>query len=275
MALMLKRLILLALTLAALLAAETKIVLIAGTPSHPPGMHEYNAGMLLLAKCLRQNGVNAIALKNGWPADESVLEGSAAIAIFSDGGAKHPALPHLDTLAKLMARGTGFAGIHYAVEVPVDRGGPEFLNWLGGYYETGYSKNPVNEVEVTQASPLHPISHGWTTYQLKDEWYYKIRFRPTDARVTPILTTMLPKDAPQRETLAWVTERADGGRSFGFTGAHFHVNWGKLESRRLVVNALLWIAKVPVPADGAKCEIADDDLALNLDDKPAPPPRKK
>ena len=36
-------------------APPTKIVIVAGTPSHGPGEHEFNAGSMLLAKCLRQN----------------------------------------------------------------------------------------------------------------------------------------------------------------------------------------------------------------------------
>src|SRR5262249_50321422 len=34
------------------LAEAKKIVLVAGTPSHGPGDHEFNAGVLLLKKCL-------------------------------------------------------------------------------------------------------------------------------------------------------------------------------------------------------------------------------
>src|SRR5438034_6550892 len=37
---------------APLSAADKKIVLIAGPPSHGPGEHEFNAGVLLLKKCL-------------------------------------------------------------------------------------------------------------------------------------------------------------------------------------------------------------------------------
>ena len=33
-------------------AADKKIVLIAGKPSHGPGEHEHNAGLLLFQKCL-------------------------------------------------------------------------------------------------------------------------------------------------------------------------------------------------------------------------------
>ncbi len=31
---------------------KKKLVIIAGKPSHPPGMHEFNAGVQLIAKCL-------------------------------------------------------------------------------------------------------------------------------------------------------------------------------------------------------------------------------
>jgi hypothetical protein len=37
--------------------------------------------------------------------------------------------------------------------------------------------------------------------------------------------------------------------------------------RRMVVNAILWSAKVDVPRGGAKCDITPEDLAANLDEK--------
>src|SRR5256885_7167668 len=52
--------------------------------------------------------------------------------------------------------------------------------------------------------------------------------------------------------MAWAFERADGGRSFGFTGGHVHNNWANEDYRRLMVNAILWSAKIDVPAEGAK-----------------------
>ena len=36
------------------------------------------------------------------------------------------------------------------------------------------------------------------------------------------------------ETVAWAWERPDGGRSFGFSGLHFHDHWKRPEYRRLV-----------------------------------------
>ena len=33
-------------------ASKPKLVIVAGKPSHPPRMHEFNAGVQLLARCL-------------------------------------------------------------------------------------------------------------------------------------------------------------------------------------------------------------------------------
>jgi type 1 glutamine amidotransferase len=269
---MLRAGLLLLLAIASAFAAPRKIVLVAGSPSHGPGEHEFNAGVILIEKSLRQNkDIEPVIVKNGWPADESILDGAASIVFYLDGGDKSPLIQQdrLAKLGKLMDKGVGMACIHYAVEIPKDNGGRELLKWIGGYYERPYSTNPINMVEVTQASPKHPISRGWKTFELKDEWYYKIRFDPSDKRVTPILTTMLPKAAPVKETIAWATQREDGGRGFGFTGAHFHANWGNKDFRTLLINAILWTAKIDVPRNGAKADITPEDVTKNLDPKPA------
>ncbi|HEV3260380.1 MAG TPA: thioesterase, partial [Gemmataceae bacterium] len=71
----------------------------------------------------------------------------------------------------------------------------------------------------------------------------------------------------REEIVAWAYERPNGGRSFGFNGGHFHRNWGDKNVRRLVVNAILWTAKVKVPEGGAKGEFDPADLKKNLDRK--------
>jgi hypothetical protein len=75
------------------------------------------------------------------------------------------------------------------------------------------------------------------------------------------------------EVLAWTYERGDGGRAFGFTGAHFHKNWGNPDFRTLVLNAILWTAKVDVPSTGTKSEVTEEELKMNLD--PKTPPKQK
>ncbi|HEV3310222.1 MAG TPA: ThuA domain-containing protein [Chloroflexota bacterium] len=269
-------------------ADNAKIILVAGRPSHGPGDHEFNAGCKLMAKCLGDlPGVEPVFVAGGWPKDESVFEGARAVVFFMDGGGGHPMIQkdHLETIQKLMDKGVGLACLHYAVEVPKGKPGDKFLDWLGGYYETGFSTNPHWVAEL-KSMPDHPITRGVKPFSIKDEWYFNIRFRPEMKGITPILSAK-PDDQTRQgvsssprgpythileakgrdEVLAWCVERSDGGRGFGFTGAHAHKNWGEPNFRKLVLNAVLWTAKLDVPNEGVECNISNDDLKQNLDDK--------
>ena len=67
-----------------------KLVLVAGKPSHPPRMHEFNAGVQLLAKCLSDfPGLDVQVSLNGWPKEESMFDGADAVVFFMDGGRGH------------------------------------------------------------------------------------------------------------------------------------------------------------------------------------------
>ena len=44
--------------------AKKTIVMIAGKPSHGPGQHEHNAGVLLFKKCLEENAASAVEIKH-------------------------------------------------------------------------------------------------------------------------------------------------------------------------------------------------------------------
>ncbi len=251
------------------LAADTKIVLIAGVPSHGPGDHEFNAGVTLLAGWLgKMPGIEPVIVRGGWPTDESVLDGAKSVVFYMDGGSAHPMIQgsRMRTMKRLMDKGVGLVCLHYAVEFPKREVGEQILDWLGGYYETGYSTNPHNDVLVTP-SEKHAIARGVKAFQANDEWYYKIRFRPDDKRVTSILTATLPKAGTNVETVAWATERVGGGRSFGFTGGHVHRNWGIPDFRKLVLNAILWTANLHVPRGGAESTVTEEELKAGLDPK--------
>lgn len=284
---------------------KQKLVLIAGKPSHPPMQHEFRAGSIVLEKCL-QNIPDLVVERHdgGWVNDEATFTDADAIVIYSDGGGKHPAIQdnHLETLRGLIAKGIGFACMHYGVEVPVEKGGKEFQQWLGGHYESHYSCNPMWEPKF-ESFPQHPVSNGVKPFQIKDEWYINMRFRPafgdgikpaTDGKAsfTPLLVAV-PSDAVrdgpyvyppgpyphiqaekgQPEAMMWAVEREDGGRSFGFTGGHFHLNWGNDDFRKIVLNALLWVSKVEVPENGVSSTITEEELHQNLDPKPQPKPK--
>jgi len=273
-------------------AADTKVVLLAGTRSHGAGEHEFRAGCLLLAECLRTvPGVQAIVVTNGWPTEMSVFDGAATVIMYADGGAGHPAIrpDRLKVIDGLVHKGTGIGALHYGVEVPVGDPGFAMLRWTGGYFEAFWSVNPTWKAEFSRL-PNHPITRGVQPFSIEDEWYYHLRFVPDSMGITPILAVVPPADTLDRadgphsgnpfvrasvakgdaQTLMWAYDRPTaegGGRGFGFTGGHFHKNWGHPEFRKLVLNAILWSAGLEIPAQGLGVSLSPAQLAANLDVK--------
>ena len=254
------------------LEGKKKIVLVAGKPSHRPGEHEFPAGVHAIQNSLDQvPDVIAADYYEGWPSDPTAFDNADSVLFYMDGGSGHPAIfgDRLKQLEEVTGRGVGMVCVHYAVEVPKDDGGSQFKKWIGGYYETHYSINPHWTADVS-VNKDHPIANGVEDFTILDEWYYNMRFRPDMEAVTPILTGVPPdetrrtdaaKEHPgRREILAWASEREDGGRGFGFTGGHFHNCWGDENFRKVVLNALLWTARMEVPEGGVETTLTDDEL---------------
>ncbi len=271
-------------------AADKKIILVAGGASHGSGDHEHRAGCLLFQACLdKVPGIKTEVYTGGWVPDVKVFDGADAIVIYSDGGGGHPFIQQnrLQVLGELMKKGVGLGCVHYAVEVPTQKGGKEWLDWIGGYFEVNWSVNPFWEADF-KTLPEHAVTRGVKPFKQNDEWYYHMRFQPEMKGVTPILSALPPdktlnrRDGPhennpfvreavltnkQPQHVMWVYERPDGGRGFGFTGGHSHKFWANDSFRTVVLNAILWIAKVEVPENGVACALSADDLKVNLDDK--------
>ena len=285
---------------AATAAKPRKLVLIAGSPSHPPGMHEFRAGTLLLEKRLAQVPTLSVERHDGgWVEDEATLDDADAVVIYSDGGRKHPLADkrRLAIMERQVRRGVGLGCMHYGVEVLRDDAGEEFKRWLGGYYEHQWSCNPIWTPSFESLLD-HPVSNGVRPFAVEDEWYFNMRFRDgfdvSSRRVvggavfTPILVAKPSdeiRDGPyvypkgpyphiqankgRNETMLWTLQRPDGGRGFGFTGGHFHRNWQNDEYRKVVMNAICWLSGVTVPALGVgSSSVTDAELERNLDPKP-------
>ncbi|MDB4614192.1 ThuA domain-containing protein [bacterium] len=278
-----------------------KLVIVAGKPSHPPGMHEFNAGVKLLHKCLKDfGGVKTYVVLNGWPEDESIFDDADAIVFYMDGSRKHELVQEdgrrLKLADKWTEKGVGIGCMHYGVEVLKDQAGKQFQEWIGGHYDHMFSCNPIWEPNFAQL-PKHPITNGVKPFKAKDEWYFNMRFlagvdgntpKEIDGmKFVPILVAS-PSDEVRNgpyvyprgpyehiqaskgraEAMMWTVERPDGGRGFGFTGGHFHDNWGNDDYRKTVLNAMVWLAKAEVPANGIESKLTAEDLKANLDDKP-------
>lgn len=285
--------------------SSKKIVIVAGKPSHPPRMHEFNAGVQLLHKCLKDvEGIDAHFVLNGWPTDEAVFDDADAIIFYMDGGPRHEVVQEegrrMKLIDKLNEKGVGIGCMHYGVEIVPDQAGKEFKRWIGGHYEHMFSCNPIWEPSFT-TFPEHAITRGVGPFKISDEWYFNMRFvsdlpgnEPAEVdgvKFTPILVAspsddvrdgpyVYPKgpyehiqaNAARGEAMMWTIERADGGRGFGFTGGHFHDNWGDENFRKVVLNAMVWLSGAEVPREGVESKLEAGDLDENLDPKPA---RKK
>ena len=270
-------------------AAKKKIVFVAGKPSHGFGAHEHNAGCMLLAKCINDNmpNVEAVVYKNGWPGNASAFDNAAAVIIYCDGGGGHVAIPHLKDVDEMVKKGVGIGCIHYGVEVPKGDPGEAMLRWTGGYFETNWSVNPHWTADFKEL-PKHPVTNGVKPFTTNDEWYYNMRFNEALKGVTPILTAIPPDNTRQGkddahggnpyvrehkgnpEHMVWVFERPDGGRGFGCTGGHVHWNWAQDDFRKCILNSIVWIAKVDVPADGVPSKRPTVDELVANQDEPVP-----
>lgn len=280
-----------ALSLAFEAAAEpTKILFLAGPRSHASGDHEFNAGCLLLAKALNeQSGLEVEAtVIQGWPEDESVFDGVAAAIIYSDSTkVVGKGWEKTDAMAKA---GVGLMFMHYAVHPSKEQGEQYFQPWIGGAFETGYSVNP-HWVADLKTLPDHPISNGVTDLvRAYDEFYYSMRFREDRSQVKDLVTAVPTKERLKRiinlwnengingigkpQTLMWGVEREDGGRGVGFTGGHYHRNWAIDGFRKIVLNAIVWVAGMEVPEAGVLSKpVTEDEINENLDDYGKPNPR--
>lgn len=159
------------------------------------------------------------------------------------------------------------------------------LGWIGGYFETDWSVNPHWTARF-ETLPDHPITRGVDPFEVKDEWYYHMRFLPQMTGIVPILSAHPPKqtlsrpDGPhsgnphvrkaveggESQHVAWALDRPDGGRGFGFTGLHFHDNLGNDDFRKLLLNAIVWTAGATVPEGGvASPTPTQDELEANQD----------
>ncbi len=245
-----------------------KVVFLPGRQSHGWSGHAYTADCKLLARILndRAPAIEATVVEGGWPKDVRVLDGAAAIVIACDGNSLLGSESNWKALDDLANKGVGIAFLHYAL----DSGKPYgryLLDWIGGYYEQHWSVNPSWLARFTSL-PEHPVTRGVKPFKIRDEWYYHMRFRESMGGVTPILTAVPPDstrkgpDGPHSgnptvrsrmgmpEHVAWAYERPNGGRGFGCTGGHTHWVYAQNDFRKLMLNAMCWIAGVEVPPDG-------------------------
>ncbi|HKS57769.1 MAG TPA: ThuA domain-containing protein [Steroidobacteraceae bacterium] len=245
--------------------APRKIVLIGGPKSEAPGRHDYANAVRVLDQLLHSSpdlqNVVVQSHPSRWP-DDAALDGASTVVWYFDGLDQHPLLEparraHFDAL---MRKGVGLVVLHQASTVPTGERTFDLQPWLGGM-RYGMFDRATEMAEITPAAPAHPVSRGVGAFKYLDEFYPTLRWQKSDA-LQPILRARLHVEfregqdlvigAPVTSTIAWVYERAGGGRAFGFTGGHYLASLDQPAVRKLILNAIAWTAHVDVPAGGVR-----------------------
>lgn len=262
-------------------AREKKIVLIAGKKSHGPGEHEYLKSVRLLKVLLDRapnlKGIKTEIYYNGWPDDPKVLDSADTIVMISDGMEWLPWGMSEDRVAimqKEMDRGCGYVTLHFTTYVPA-KYGKQALEWNGAFVDYDgdlkfRSTLKTTETDVVLVDRKHPVLRGVKPYHYKDEFYYKLHFADPPAKVEPLVRVTSLDSTPSGQTVAWALERKNGSRSVGMTYGHYFENWRLDDYRKLILNAIVWSAKIKVPKSGVTSNYIEDAEVDKAIGSPAP-----
>lgn len=252
--------------------APARVLIVAGPSSHPPGTHEVAAGARLLKHCLDATELVKAEIVTEWPATGDKLFADVASVVFIGDLFPPEVMPNRDTVMKhlgaMTARGCGVVCVHYATGLEAKHvaadGDHPLLHWTGGYFATRCNHHKsvakvFKEATVEPGKGEHPVNRGWKAFTLHDEPYINNYFgKDGPAKgVTALATALLPPEKPNRETVAWAADRADGGRGVGVVMPHFYRSWRIDDFRTLVLNAIVWTAKREVPKAGARVKLPD------------------
>ena len=240
-------------------AAEPQRLLLLGQgpDGHPAGTHEYMPGLAVLADCLestRNLEVSIIRADEPWAEGPAILEKADGAVVFLSEGAKWLSAdsPRLEAFRALAKRGGGLTVIHWGMGTKPPENIAAFVELFGGCHGGPDRRYKVVDTKLTVAAPAHVIASGIDDVDVHEEFYYQLKLPKAADRVRPVMQAVMEGRA---ETVAWAYDRADGGRSFGFSGLHFHDNWRHEAYRRLVTQGVLWTLRREIPARGVTVDV--------------------
>ena len=256
-------------------SAPTRIVLIGGPKSEGPARHDYPIAIRLLKSFLdsspdvgRGGRIVVDAYPDGWPDDPAALESASSVVWYFDGVDRHPLLDvaRRSVFERLMRRGVGLVALHQAATVPENDRALGLERWLGAARH-GMFDRAMQDALLVPIAPAHPVTRGVKAFAYHDEFYPTYRIAPRGRGITALLRARLQADyrggkeleddRPSLHNVAWAFERAGGGRAFTFSGGHYLTAFDQPELRKLLLNAILWSARIEVPRRGVRSGFAD------------------
>lgn len=238
----------------------TRVVLFGAARDHSRGTHEYLAGLRVIAACLeKQPGVEILTIRTDRPMEsQKALPPRPDVLVGFFYGQQVHADPVWRTyIDDQLARGAGFVLLHRALQGNGDAG--RWIQRCAGAYHGESDRKYATVETLLHVSAGHSVARGLHDFRVRDEFYYRLKFLPSVERLKPILQADIDGAS---QTVAWAWQRPDGGRSFAFSGCHFHQNFELPEYRRLIIQAVLWTAHRPIPETGMPVDVDPEVLQL-------------
>jgi quercetin dioxygenase-like cupin family protein/type 1 glutamine amidotransferase len=258
---------------AATLPSPLTIVLIGGEKQgYPVVEHDYPDGILAIERLIEGSpqlqALNPVikAFPAGFPSDLSQIADADVVVLYFGDDYRPPRMTNpledparLAAMERLMAKGAGLIALHQASTVADQTSPVPFADWLGAV-RFGMADRSTEIAPVEVSAGANPVANGLKAFNYLDEFYSTIIFSKT-TKVTPILIAKnhiqtrnnkpVFEEPPADHVIAWAAERPNGGRSFGFTGAHYLAVFDQPVIRTALLNAILWTSKREVPPGGA------------------------
>ncbi len=209
---------------------------------HPAATHEYEQGLTLLHGLLssrKQISVRLLPADEPWSDGPELLDGADGVVLFLAEGARWLSADQarLRAFVQLAERKGGLSCLHWAMGSKTAEPVPAFAKLFGGCHGGPDRKYRFLETTLRPAAGDHAVTRGIEPLRIRDEFYYALKWPGVVPPPQPLMEAEIDG---QWETVSWAWERPDGGRSFGFSGLHFHENWRETAYQRLVVQGVRW-----------------------------------
>jgi type 1 glutamine amidotransferase len=231
-----------------------KQLLLIGGPfdGHPKGTHEYMAGLPILARCLEAVPGLKMRITNSeepWRDGPPMIDSADGVVLFREQGARfiQGNNERLAAFERLAQRGGGCVALHFGMGTVEARFIERFVNLFGACHGGPDRRTHTAKLKLGIAAAQHPACRGIGSFEAHDEFYHKLKRVELGSGITPIVQAEIEGHT---EMVGWAWQRSNGGRSFGFSGLHYHENWRLPEYRRLVAQGTLWTLQLPIPKEG-------------------------
>ena len=259
-------------------ADSIDVLFIIGDASHGWNEHEFPQSTEVLATCLEETpglDIQTTVHQGAITSDmANRIADADVVVLYSDGEDLHVAHGQSGILRLAWEQGTGLVVLHYSLDTNDPELSQLFLDATGGTFEVDWSVNPIWTLENPDIH-VHEVTAGVTSFSLKDEWYYHMRFREGMRNTVALLSAHPPQDSlgsdgPRTgnpavrnalkegipQILAWASEQpGEVGRGFATTGGHYHHGWNNDSFRTLVLNGIVWSARGKVPEGGVSSQV--------------------